>query len=115
MSTEIYLRKSAYEILISRSLPGPEKARHFRSINAYFHFLNLVQSGKSNTAQMQFAKLKTYLSKAIERLRKRMKDRPVKQLLTSLAISLELAISLWQIDDIIQQALEITRPLLNND
>lgn len=115
MSNEICLKKSAYEILISRSWPGPEKARHFRSINAYCHFWDLDQSGKSNAAQKQFANLKTYLTKAIERLRKRMKGKYAKELLTSLTLSLELAVSLWQIDEIIQQSLEITRLLITQE
>jgi len=112
MSNEIYLRKSAYEILISRSLPSPESSMHMKAVNAYFHFCNLEHSGKTNAAQKQFEVLKAYLVKAIERLRKRIRGKIQKQSLTDLIILTELVISLWQIDDIIQQALEITRPLL---
>lgn len=115
MNIEIYQKKTWYELLITRSLPTPESSVHLKATNAYYYYCYLDQSQKTNAAQKQFMELKKYLAKAMERLKKRMRGAADKQSLTGLIASLDFVFSLSQIDEIIQQALEITRPLIKKE
>lgn len=115
MSKESYLKKSLYELLIQRSLKTPESSAHLKAFNAYFYFSYLCHQDKHQASQKQFVFLKSYLSKAILRLSRRMRSRSEKRNLMNIYDGLDGVTELSQIDIIVEQVLEITRPLILSD
>lgn len=110
MINEIYLKQTAYESLIRKSLETPESPMHLKATNAYLYLCFLIKQGKENAVQKQFLILKSYLLKAIHRLQKKVRRKSDKQQLAEYRVMLESVVSLSQIDWVVEQTLELIRP-----
>ena len=108
---EAYLHNTRYRYLLMRSWRNLTEKEIDLSTMAYENFQN-VRAGlgfRGQTQEQAFEKLSTYLTKALARLQKMNKTTTQKQALARLSDRTKNAIFLDLIDEIVEEALEITR------
>ncbi|HRN46457.1 MAG TPA: hypothetical protein PKW69_00375 [Niabella sp.] len=112
-----YFLRSKYESLIRMSLANPDAIKDIKAINAYYHYLNIINGTAlidKKYPENQFQYLKVSVSKAILRLLKRKGSKNIKNELQQLIQKTDSAFSLNQIDYVIIATLDVIVEIRKN-